>query len=154
MARSTSIWRSKDGKVSVTVSDTGPGIPVEQREGLFERPFSSSGAHRGGGLGLLIVQRMLQLHHSQIRLIDRDGAGTCVLLRIADDGGEVRGRRSEALSVPQALLQMRISTAPSVTSAQATIRRGVSFSRMNSQPISTAKIELISRNADTVAIGR
>jgi signal transduction histidine kinase len=66
----------KDGKVEVSVSDTGPGIPAAQREGLFERPFSASGAHRGGGLGLLIVQRMLQLHHSQIRLLDRDGPGT------------------------------------------------------------------------------
>jgi signal transduction histidine kinase len=66
----------KEGKVSVTVSDTGPGIPPEQREGLFERPFSSGGAHRGGGLGLLIVQRMLQLHHSQIRLLDTAGTGT------------------------------------------------------------------------------
>ena len=66
---------SKDGRVSVTVSDTGPGIPAEQRKGLFERPFSSSGPHRGGGLGLLIVQRMLQLHHSQIRLLDREGEG-------------------------------------------------------------------------------
>jgi signal transduction histidine kinase len=43
---------------------------------LFERPFSAGGAHRGGGLGLLIVQRMLQLHHSQIRLVDTTGAGT------------------------------------------------------------------------------
>jgi signal transduction histidine kinase len=69
---------SKDGRVSVTVSDTGPGIPVEQRRGLFERPFSSSGPHRGGGLGLLIVQRMLQLHHSQIRLLDREDEGESV----------------------------------------------------------------------------
>ncbi|WP_207000370.1 sensor histidine kinase [Trinickia mobilis] len=66
----------QDGKVSVTVSDTGPGIPAEQREGLFERPFSSGGTHRGGGLGLLIVQRMLQLHHSQIRLLEGAGPGT------------------------------------------------------------------------------
>jgi len=66
----------KDGKVSVTLSDTGPGIPPEQRAGLFERPFSAGGAHRGGGLGLLIVQRMLQLHHSQIRLVETAGTGT------------------------------------------------------------------------------
>ncbi|MGV2289939.1 HAMP domain-containing sensor histidine kinase [Trinickia sp. YCB016] len=66
----------KGGKVSVTVSDTGPGIPAAQREGLFERPFSSGGTHRGGGLGLLIVQRMLQLHHSQIRLLEDAGHGT------------------------------------------------------------------------------
>lgn len=64
------------GNVSVTISDTGPGIPAELREGLFERPFSSGGTHQGGGLGLLIVQRMLQLHHSEIRLLDRDGPGT------------------------------------------------------------------------------
>lgn len=66
----------RNGKVEVTVSDTGSGIPAAQRAGLFERPFSTSGAHRGGGLGLLIVQRMLQLHHSQIRLLDRAGPGT------------------------------------------------------------------------------
>ncbi|AJG21905.1 sensor histidine kinase [Cupriavidus basilensis] len=66
----------RDGKVAVTVSDTGPGIPAELRESLFQRPFSAGGAHRGGGLGLLIVQRMLQLHHSQIRLVERAGSGT------------------------------------------------------------------------------
>jgi signal transduction histidine kinase len=63
----------RDGKVQVMVSDTGSGIPAEMREGLFERPFSAGGAHRGGGFGLLIVQRMLQLHHSRIRLVERDG---------------------------------------------------------------------------------
>lgn len=76
----------KDGKVSVTVSDTGPGIPAAQREGLFERPLNSGGAHRGGGLGLLIVQRMLQLHHSQIRLLERPGTGSafCFELPVAE----------------------------------------------------------------------
>lgn len=62
---------SQDGRVRVTVSDTGPGIPATLRESLFQRPFPSNGAHRGGGLGLLIVQRMLQLNRSQIRLIER-----------------------------------------------------------------------------------
>jgi signal transduction histidine kinase len=64
----------KDGKVSVTVSDTGPGIPAAQREGLFERPLAPRSTH-GGGLGLLIVQRMLQLHHSQIYLLEREETG-------------------------------------------------------------------------------
>ncbi|WP_144114104.1 sensor histidine kinase [Paraburkholderia sp. BCC1886] len=65
----------QDGKVEVTVSDTGSGISPAQREALFERPFSASGAHRGGGLGLLIVRRMLQLHDSRIRLVERDATG-------------------------------------------------------------------------------
>jgi signal transduction histidine kinase len=68
-----------EGRVQVTVSDTGPGIPPEQREGMFLRPFNqrgmsgAAGSHRGGGLGLLIVHRMLQLHDSQIRLVEREG---------------------------------------------------------------------------------
>ncbi|WP_176059912.1 HAMP domain-containing sensor histidine kinase [Paraburkholderia sp. BCC1876] len=66
----------KDGKVAVTLSDTGPGIPVEQRDALFERPFNAGGAHQGGGLGLLIVRRMLELHHSRIRLLDQPTTGT------------------------------------------------------------------------------
>jgi signal transduction histidine kinase len=57
--------------VVVTVSDTGPGIPLAMRKGLFQRPFSSADAQRSGGLGLLIVRRMLQLHHSDIVLVDR-----------------------------------------------------------------------------------
>jgi signal transduction histidine kinase len=84
----------KDGKVSVTVSDTGTGIPAEQREGLFERPFSSAGAHRGGGLGLLIVQRMLQLHQSQIRLIERAGPGTTFCFDLPTTG------KSTAAGIP------------------------------------------------------
>ena len=61
---------SQNGSVAVTVSDTGPGIPPALRESLFQRPFPSGGAHRGGGLGLLIVQRMLQLNGSQARLVE------------------------------------------------------------------------------------
>ncbi|SAK91579.1 integral membrane sensor signal transduction histidine kinase [Caballeronia fortuita] len=67
--------REQADRVEVTIRDTGPGIPPAMREALFLRPFASGGAHRGG-LGLLIVQRMLQLHGSQIRLIDTQGAGT------------------------------------------------------------------------------
>ncbi len=77
---------SLGGRVSVTVSDTGPGIPPQQREALFQRPFTSGGAHRGGGLGLLIVQRMLQLHRSQIRLVDREGRGTTFQFELAAAG--------------------------------------------------------------------
>ncbi|WP_323120384.1 sensor histidine kinase [Burkholderia alba] len=65
----------RDGKVTVTIADTGPGIPAELREGLFQRSFSAGGAHRGGGLGLLIVHRMLQLNGSEVRLVDEAGRG-------------------------------------------------------------------------------
>ncbi|RYF43856.1 MAG: ATP-binding protein, partial [Comamonadaceae bacterium] len=67
--------RSEHG-IRVVVSDTGPGIAQAQRQLLFKRP-SSLGPHAGdrGGLGLLIVKRMLQLHHTDIRLLDHESRG-------------------------------------------------------------------------------
>ncbi|MGE0799568.1 MAG: sensor histidine kinase, partial [Lautropia sp.] len=56
--------------LEVTVGDTGPGIPREQRESLFQRPFSVGGARREGGLGLRIVHRILELHGRQISLLE------------------------------------------------------------------------------------
>ncbi|MFT3814801.1 MAG: HAMP domain-containing sensor histidine kinase [Acidovorax sp.] len=61
--------------LEVTVSDTGPGISAELREGLFQRPFTVGGARRGGGLGLRIVHRMLALHERRITLRDAPGSG-------------------------------------------------------------------------------
>jgi signal transduction histidine kinase len=61
--------------VEVTISDTGPGIAAELREGLFLRPFNIGGARRDGGLGLRIVHRILQLHGRDIQLVDVPGRG-------------------------------------------------------------------------------
>ncbi|MCY1394980.1 Sensor histidine kinase ResE [compost metagenome] len=60
--------------VEVTVADNGPGIPPELREGLFQRPFDLGGARRSGGLGLRIVHSILQLHGSEIGVVD-EGQG-------------------------------------------------------------------------------
>jgi signal transduction histidine kinase len=62
--------------VLITVADTGPGIALELREGLFQRPFTLGGARRDGGLGLRIVHSILQLHGSSIRLLDQPQGGT------------------------------------------------------------------------------
>ena len=64
-------------RVIVTVSDTGEGIPAARREGLFQRPQRpmGGGTVTSGGLGLLIVHRMLALNGSGIRLVDRPGRG-------------------------------------------------------------------------------
>jgi signal transduction histidine kinase len=61
--------------VRVEVSDTGPGVPRELKPVLFTRPAFASSGERGGGLGLMIVRRILQLHGSDIQLISRAGCG-------------------------------------------------------------------------------
>ena len=67
--------RAQDDGVQVDVSDTGPGIPAALRPVLFTRPAFSSSSSRNGGLGLMIVKRILQLHDSDIRLVPQDGRG-------------------------------------------------------------------------------
>lgn len=74
--------------VDICVRDTGPGIPAELLDKLFKRPFALSGAGHGGGLGLLIVHRILQLHHSSIELrtdpaANSTGASFCFALPLA-----------------------------------------------------------------------
>ncbi|MFT3816839.1 MAG: HAMP domain-containing sensor histidine kinase [Rubrivivax sp.] len=63
--------------LQVTVTDSGPGIAPELREGLFQRPFTVGGERRGGGLGLRIVHRILELHGRAIALVERPGRGAC-----------------------------------------------------------------------------
>ncbi|VVP13803.1 Adaptive-response sensory-kinase SasA [Pseudomonas fluorescens] len=77
--------RPQGSFVEVTVSDTGPGIAPELREGLFLRPFNIGGARRDGGLGLRIVHRILQLHGREIQLIDITGRGASFRFSLAMD---------------------------------------------------------------------
>lgn len=68
--------RRNGGEVEVQVSDSGPGVPEALRKNLFARPsFGTAGRDGGGGLGLVIVRRILQLHGSDISLLSRADRG-------------------------------------------------------------------------------
>ena len=55
--------------LTVTVKDTGPGIPVEQQGRIFERFYRGENhGIPGSGLGLSIAQRVAKLHHLEIQL--------------------------------------------------------------------------------------
>ena len=73
------------GQVVVRVSDTGPGIPEELREKVFERFFrvdkSRSKETGGTGLGLAIVKHAVLYHHGTIEVESAEGAGTTFVLR-------------------------------------------------------------------------
>ena len=69
-----------DAYTTVSVKDTGIGIPPEYQARVFERFFrvdkSRSKASGGTGLGLSIVKHIAQYHHAEIRLQSGVGAGT------------------------------------------------------------------------------
>ena len=84
--------------VTVSVSDTGPGIPVSDQKRLFEEFVRlQPSAARGAGLGLAISQRIARLLGGEITLESAQGLGsrfTLWLPRSPDAHGEPRGSRA------------------------------------------------------------
>ena len=65
------------GGVSVTVSDTGPGIESEMERHLFDRFWKGhADGTRGAGLGLAIVDGILQAHGTRIHVETEVGRGS------------------------------------------------------------------------------
>ncbi len=73
----------EDGAAVLTVADTGPGIPAEERERVFDRFYRGSGnSEPGSGLGLSIVKRIADAHQAAISLRDPEqGSGLVVTVR-------------------------------------------------------------------------
>jgi signal transduction histidine kinase len=70
--------------VELTVRDHGPGVPQAELAMLF-RPFfrGSNATHADGlGLGLGIVQRVVQVHGGRVRAVNAEGGGLAVTLRL------------------------------------------------------------------------
>jgi signal transduction histidine kinase len=63
-----------DHAIRLQVRDTGPGIPEEIRDRLFQ-PFVS-GRTGGSGLGLAIVQRAVEAHRGLVLVESAPGSGT------------------------------------------------------------------------------
>lgn len=77
--------RSFGKSTQLRVSDTGPGIPVELRERVFDRFFRDpSQMQSGSGLGLAIVKAVAQQHNSCVRLSTSAEGGLRVTVDFPD----------------------------------------------------------------------
>ncbi len=67
--------RVAEGKAVVSVSDSGPGIPVAERSRVLQRFQRLAGQDTvGSGLGLAIVARIAELHGARLELADGIGS--------------------------------------------------------------------------------
>jgi two-component system, OmpR family, sensor kinase len=99
-----SVDRDEDA-VTLSVADTGPGIPAEARERVFDRFYrGDDNAEPGSGLGLSIVKRIADAHHASITL-DAAGEGNGLVVRVRfpqepeeidDRAGPPRNRKDQA----------------------------------------------------------
>ena len=71
---------TRDSLVEVRISDTGIGIPEEDRDRIFERFYkadkSRTRANGGSGLGLSIVKKIVDLHKGAIEVDSKPDKGT------------------------------------------------------------------------------
>ena len=79
--------RADEGFVLLEVADSGPGIPVEDRERVFDRFFHRPppGQGSGNGLGLALVLSVVRAHHGAVRagVAEEGGAEFVVSLPVA-----------------------------------------------------------------------
>ena len=76
--------RDGESRVTISVTDNGPGIPQEKRGVLFNR-FSdrgtvSTGGEKSTGLGLYVVHELAQMNNIAISYSDAPGGGACFTL--------------------------------------------------------------------------
>lgn len=71
--------------VTITVSDTGIGIPAEQLPHIFDRFYQVDGSatrrHQGLGLGLALVRELITRHGGDVTATSDTGQGTTFVLR-------------------------------------------------------------------------
>ena len=61
------------GVVVIQVSDSGPGVPEDMQEQLFEPFFSTK--EEGSGLGLSIAARIVEEHEGWLNVTSQEGMG-------------------------------------------------------------------------------
>jgi two-component system, OmpR family, phosphate regulon sensor histidine kinase PhoR len=82
-------WYRDGANTVLKVTDTGPGIPLEHHQRLFERFYRVDKARSrdqgGTGLGLAIVKHIVQRHEGSVWLESAPGKGTSFFCRFPDE---------------------------------------------------------------------
>lgn len=79
----------RPGLLRLEVDDAGPGVPVEDRERVFERFARVTGRDRhlddtGSGLGLALVTQHVALHGGRVAVEDRPGGGARFVVELPE----------------------------------------------------------------------
>jgi two-component system sensor histidine kinase HydH len=69
-----------DGRVSVAVSDDGPGIPPEELASIFDPYYTTK--IEGSGLGLWIAQQIVTAHGGSLQAENRPSGGAVLTMRL------------------------------------------------------------------------
>jgi signal transduction histidine kinase len=68
--------------IEIRISDSGPGIPLEQLPYVFERFYQVTGVRTGVGLGLAIAKEIVLAHNGTITAESQPGEGATFIVRL------------------------------------------------------------------------
>jgi signal transduction histidine kinase len=76
----------ESGRVTVRVSDTGMGIPLNEQPRIWERLYrgDKSRSQRGLGLGLSLVKAIVEAHHGTVSVQSKPGEGSEFIVSIPE----------------------------------------------------------------------
>lgn len=77
--------KEENSRLLLQVKDTGSGIPVDKQSRIFERFYQVESEHIGSGVGLSLVQRLVELHHGHIELESAEGKGSAFSVYLPTD---------------------------------------------------------------------
>jgi PAS domain S-box-containing protein len=77
-----------DAFVDISFIDSGVGIPQEDLGSIFE-PYHTT-KKKGSGLGLMIVQRIVEDHGGEIEVATKPGQGACFKIRLPRNERRIR----------------------------------------------------------------
>jgi len=92
--------RSAGRACEIAVSDTGPGIPPDIQDRIFNLYFSTK--EQGSGIGLAIAFRFVQLHDGKIEFTTQPGQGTTFRFSFPEATSHPSRREVEMLQVHRA----------------------------------------------------
>ncbi|OAT81765.1 sensor histidine kinase [Desulfotomaculum copahuensis] len=77
--------RLENGRVIMSVRDTGPGIPADELPLIWERFYKADRSRQrsaGSGLGLAIARQIIELHGGTIKVESEPGRGTAFMFAL------------------------------------------------------------------------
>ena len=69
--------KQRDGEITVTVEDSGPGVDEEAKKHIFDRFYQADSSHKeeGNGLGLALVKRIVDANKGRVSVENRISGG-------------------------------------------------------------------------------
>ncbi|MCP3872787.1 MAG: PAS domain S-box protein, partial [Desulfobacteraceae bacterium] len=88
-----------DNYLKIILSDTGPGIPPEIINRIFDPYFTTKEFGKGSGMGLTVVQGIVKNHDGVITVNSQVGEGTAftILFPVIDDAPEIITKKTDII---------------------------------------------------------